>query len=198
MKFRIISALVASAAILPFAAQAEGLSYTLRRGWLPEHRPRRIQRDGRRLGPEGLLGDHRQLVRVRPLRGPDDGRRRRRNHVPAVGHRRRLRVADRRADGHLRHGRLRERRRWTSRASVRHHEHERRRLHAGRRRSHALRRAASSSRAPASTQNLSDYGDEFDFGVHGRWYITDMFALGRQYNAGDETSTFGGGVRLQF
>jgi opacity protein-like surface antigen len=47
-------------------------------------------------------------------------------------------------------------------------------------------------------QNLSDYGDEFDFGVQGRWYITDMFALAVGYNAGDETSTFYGGLRLQF
>lgn len=47
-------------------------------------------------------------------------------------------------------------------------------------------------------QNLSDYGDEFDFGVQGRWYLTDMFALAVGYNAGDETSTFYGGLRLQF
>ena len=46
--------------------------------------------------------------------------------------------------------------------------------------------------------NLSDYGDEFEFGVMGRWYITDMWALAVGYNAGDETSTFYGGVRLQF
>ena len=50
----------------------------------------------------------------------------------------------------------------------------------------------------ARYQNLSDYGDEFDFGVFGRWYVTDMFALAVGYNAGDETSTFWGGVRLEF
>ena len=46
--------------------------------------------------------------------------------------------------------------------------------------------------------NLSDYGDEFEFGVMGRWYITDMFALGVGYSAGDETSTFYGSVRMEF
>ena len=50
----------------------------------------------------------------------------------------------------------------------------------------------------AKYANLSDYGDEFDFGVFGRWYITDMFALTAGYNIGDETSTFWGGVRLEF
>jgi len=50
----------------------------------------------------------------------------------------------------------------------------------------------------AQYANLSDYGDEFDFGIYGRWYITDMFALGVGYNIGDETSTFWGGVRLEF
>lgn len=50
----------------------------------------------------------------------------------------------------------------------------------------------------AKYANLSDYGDEFDFGVFGRWYITDMFGLTVGYNIGDETSTFWGGVRLEF
>ena len=50
----------------------------------------------------------------------------------------------------------------------------------------------------AKYANLSDYGDEFDFGVFGRWYMTDMFALTVGYNIGDETSTFWGGVRLEF
>ena len=50
----------------------------------------------------------------------------------------------------------------------------------------------------AKYANVSDYGDEFDFGVFGRWYVTDMFALTAGYNIGDETSTFWGGVRMEF
>jgi len=50
----------------------------------------------------------------------------------------------------------------------------------------------------AKYQNFSDYGDEFDFGIFGRWYLTDMFALSVGYNIGDETSTFWGGLRLEF
>jgi len=50
----------------------------------------------------------------------------------------------------------------------------------------------------ARYSNLSDFGDEFDFGAFGRWYVTDMVALGVGYVAGDETSTFLGTVRLEF
>jgi opacity protein-like surface antigen len=50
----------------------------------------------------------------------------------------------------------------------------------------------------AQYANLSDFGDEFQFDFQGRWYITDMFALGVGYIAGDETSTFYGGVRMEF
>jgi opacity protein-like surface antigen len=46
--------------------------------------------------------------------------------------------------------------------------------------------------------NLSDYGDEFDFGIFGRWYVIERLALGVGYNAGDETSTFSGSVRWEF
>ena len=50
----------------------------------------------------------------------------------------------------------------------------------------------------AQYANLSDFGDEFDFGIYGRWYVTDMLAFGVGYNIGDETSTFLGTVRLEF
>jgi opacity protein-like surface antigen len=46
--------------------------------------------------------------------------------------------------------------------------------------------------------NFSDYGDNTSFEFAGRWFFTDAFALGLEYTAGDEFDTFGAGVRYQF
>ena len=164
MKFRIISALVASAAILPFAAQAEGLSYSyLEAGYLNTD----LDESSETVGGWGLKGSWEFIDNWFAYGRYADQKTdvaRRRDHVPAVGHRRRLCVADRRADGHLRHGRLRQLRpRRPERRSA-----SRTRATTATRWAPAFARASRSSfelEGTSSTQNLSDYGDEFDFGV---------------------------------
>jgi predicted porin len=46
--------------------------------------------------------------------------------------------------------------------------------------------------------NFSDYGDNTSFEFAGRWFFTDAFALGVEFTAGDEVDTFGAVVRYQF
>lgn len=46
--------------------------------------------------------------------------------------------------------------------------------------------------------NFSDYGDNTSFEFAGRWFFTDAFALGLEFTAGDEVDTFGAAVRYQF
>ena len=196
MKFRIISALVASAAILPFAAQAEGLSYSyLEAGYLNTD----LDESSETVGGWGLKGSWEFI-----------------ENWFAYG-----RYADQKTDvaggeitfqpwdigvGYA----------WPiaeqtdiygtvgyasvdldvpSFAGIKNTNDDGYTLGAG------IRTRFAESFELEGTfkyQNLSDYGDEFDFGVQGRWYITDMWALAVGYNAGDETSTFYGGVRLQF
>ena len=46
--------------------------------------------------------------------------------------------------------------------------------------------------------NFSDYGDNTSFEFAARWFFTEAFALGVEFTAGDEVDTFGAGVRYQF
>jgi hypothetical protein len=50
----------------------------------------------------------------------------------------------------------------------------------------------------AQYQNLSDFGDEIQFDFMGRWYVIEHLALGLGYSVGDETDTFAGSVRWEF
>ena len=46
--------------------------------------------------------------------------------------------------------------------------------------------------------NFSDFGDNTAFEIAGRWFFTDAFAVGVEFTAGDEIDTFGAAVRYQF
>jgi hypothetical protein len=46
--------------------------------------------------------------------------------------------------------------------------------------------------------DLSDSGDDTSYGVAGRWFITDTFALGVEGEFADDADTYGVGFRLQF
>ena len=46
--------------------------------------------------------------------------------------------------------------------------------------------------------NFSDYGSNTAFEVDGRWFFTDAFALGAQYSLGDDIDTLGVYLRYQF
>jgi opacity protein-like surface antigen len=46
--------------------------------------------------------------------------------------------------------------------------------------------------------NLSDYSDQYGFDIAGRWFFTDAIAVGLQYSLGDNFDTFGASVRYQF
>ena len=46
--------------------------------------------------------------------------------------------------------------------------------------------------------NFSDYGDNTAFEFAGRWFFTDAFAFGLEYSAGSELDTFGAMLRYQF
>lgn len=46
--------------------------------------------------------------------------------------------------------------------------------------------------------NFSDYGDNTAFEFAARWFFTDAFAVGVEVTAGDEVDTLGAGVRYQF
>ena len=70
---KIIPAIAATAAFVPFMAQAEGLSYTYAEaGWLQSD-INEFDEDLGGWGLKRLVGDHRQLLRVRPLCRPEDG-----------------------------------------------------------------------------------------------------------------------------
>lgn len=47
-------------------------------------------------------------------------------------------------------------------------------------------------------QDLSDAGDDTVFGIAGRWYIADQFALGIEGEFGDDADTYGIGFRWAF
>jgi len=46
--------------------------------------------------------------------------------------------------------------------------------------------------------NFSDYGSNTSFEFAGRYFFTDAFALGLEYTAGSELDTFGAMLRYQF
>lgn len=46
--------------------------------------------------------------------------------------------------------------------------------------------------------DLSDSGDDTSYGLAGRWFITEAFALGVEAEFADDADTYGVGFRLQF
>lgn len=46
--------------------------------------------------------------------------------------------------------------------------------------------------------DLSDSGDDTSFGIGGRWFFTEQFALGLEAEFGDDVTTYGVGVRWNF
>jgi hypothetical protein len=196
MKFRIISALVASAAILPFAAQAEGLSYTyVEAGYLNTD----LDEFNETVGGWGLKGSFEITDNIFVYGRYQDqsanvggGEIKFQPWDLGVGYA--WPIADQ-TDIYGTVG-------YTSfdadvpaRFGFRNASDDGYTLGAGIRTRFAEQFEVEGT---ARYANLSDYGDEFDFGIYGRWYITDMFAVGLQYNAGDETSTFGASLRLEF
>jgi len=50
----------------------------------------------------------------------------------------------------------------------------------------------------AKYANFSDYGDNVAFQFAGRWFFTDAIAVGAEYTVGDNVDTIGFNVRYQF